>query len=196
MARERDDEFEDDDRPRRRDRDDDYDDRPRGDARVGRDKVKAPGLFLALTGGLSLVLAVGSLALSILAPGTLTDPMFDAIIDFTQKQPATPQQAGQIAQFQRQKIDARQINPVNVVFGVIGLALNAVTLLGGLQMRGASGYGMAMAGAICGVVPLSGCCCVTMPAGIWALVVLLNQDAKAAFARSASGPDVGADLGD
>lgn len=193
MARERDDEFEDDeledDRPRRRRRDrDDEDDAPRrGDARAGRDKVKTPGLFLALAGALTLAFGVALVALTVAAPGTLTDPMYDFLIEMTQKQPANPGQAGLIAQYEQAKIDARTVNPVNVATSLLGVVLSALALVGGLQMRAGKGYGLAMTGAICAIVPLTSCCCVTMPAGIWALVVLLNADVKAAFAASKVG---------
>ena len=48
-------------------------------------------------------------------------------------------------------------------------------------MRSLSGYGLALTGSIAAIIPISGCCCLTMPVGIWALVVLLNPVVKAGF---------------
>jgi hypothetical protein len=40
---------------------------------------------------------------------------------------------------------------------------------------------MAMTAAILAIVPCSCCCILNMPFGIWSLVVLLNEQVKAAF---------------
>jgi hypothetical protein len=78
----------------------------------------------------------------------------------------------------------------NVVFGVIGLVSNVLILIGGVRMKSLSGYPLAMTGAIAAIVPLNSCCCIAMPVGIWALIVLVNADVKAAFAANKGrGPD-------
>jgi hypothetical protein len=59
--------------------------------------------------------------------------------------------------------------------------LNVLTLLGGVKMRRLSGYALCITGAIAAIVPLSGCCVLTTPVGIWALVVLLNPIVKHGF---------------
>ena len=79
------------------------------------------------------------------------------MINMVKNQPANPQQAGAIAQLNQAKIQARQVKPINVVFGLVGVVMNALALLGGLQLRSLSGYGLAMTGTICAVVPLSSC---------------------------------------
>jgi ABC-type proline/glycine betaine transport system permease subunit len=50
-------------------------------------------------------------------------------------------------------------------------------------MRQLKGRGLAIAGAILAMIPLFTCCCcvIGLPVGIWALVVLMNAEVKAAF---------------
>jgi hypothetical protein len=71
----------------------------------------------------------------------------------------------------------------NLVMSLLALAISALILWSGLQMRQLKGRGLAIAGAILGMIPcFTGCCCVIgLPVGIWALVVLMNAEVKAAF---------------
>lgn len=71
----------------------------------------------------------------------------------------------------------------NLVISLLALAISALVLWSGLQMRQLKGRGLAIAGAILAMIPcFTGCCCVIgLPVGIWALVVLMNAEVKAAF---------------
>jgi hypothetical protein len=64
---------------------------------------------------------------------------------------------------------------------LIGIVVNAVIIFGAMKMKSLEGYTLAMTAAILAIVPCSCCCILNMPFGIWSLVVLLNQDVKAAF---------------
>ena len=58
-------------------------------------------------------------------------------------------------------------------------------LIAAIRMKELRSYGLAMAGAILGMLPyLSPCCLLGLPFGIWALVVLADPAVKAAFRRS------------
>jgi predicted lysophospholipase L1 biosynthesis ABC-type transport system permease subunit len=71
---------------------------------------------------------------------------------------------------------------MGVVSGLIGIAVGGFIIFGALKMKDLSSYGLALAAAILVMVPcLSPCCFLGIPVGIWALVVLLNQDVKRAF---------------
>jgi len=72
---------------------------------------------------------------------------------------------------------------ISLVISLLALAISALVLWSGLQMRQLKGRGLAIAGAILGMIPcFTGCCCVIgLPVGIWALVVLMNAEVKAAF---------------
>src|SRR5207248_2361571 len=82
----------------------------------------------------------------------------------------------------------------NGALAAVALVLNVLVLLGGLRMRATRGYGLALAGSIAAIIPLNSCCCVGLPVGIWALVVLLKPEVKAAFqAGTGRGPREPAD---
>jgi hypothetical protein len=71
---------------------------------------------------------------------------------------------------------------MGVAFSFLAIIGGVVVILGAMRMKSLTSYGFAMAGAIIAMIPcLSPCCCLGLPVGIWALVVLMNQDVKAAF---------------
>jgi hypothetical protein len=64
------------------------------------------------------------------------------------------------------------------VQGVVGL----VIIAGAIQMMRRKMYPLALLAAILGSVPMLGACCVlSVPFGIWGLVVLLKGEVRAAF---------------
>jgi len=72
---------------------------------------------------------------------------------------------------------------IGIGMGLVGLAMTVVVILGALKMKNGESYGFALAASIIAMVPcISPCCVLGLPVGIWALVVLLNADVKAAFA--------------
>ena len=71
---------------------------------------------------------------------------------------------------------------VGVVFSVIGIAMGIVILMGAMKMRNLQSYNFALAATIIAMIPcVSPCCILGLPFGIWALVVLMKPDVKAAF---------------
>ena len=71
---------------------------------------------------------------------------------------------------------------IGAVFGVIGLIMSVVVFMGASKMKNAESYGFAMAAAIIAMIPCLGpCCLLGLPFGIWALVVLMKPEVKAAF---------------
>ena len=72
----------------------------------------------------------------------------------------------------------------NFGVGVFWLILSLITIFGGVRMMSLRSYGLAVAGAVIAVIPCvspSGCCLLGEIAGIWALIVLMNADVRAAF---------------
>lgn len=73
--------------------------------------------------------------------------------------------------------------------GVLGLVYNGfaclmggLVIFGALRMKALKGYGVALTGAIIAALPCtSPCCFLGLPLGIWAIVVLMNQDVKTSF---------------
>ena len=71
---------------------------------------------------------------------------------------------------------------IGAVISVIGIVMAVVVFLGASKMKNAESFGFAMAAAIIAMIPcVSPCCLLGLPLGIWALIVLLKPEVKAAF---------------
>ncbi len=71
---------------------------------------------------------------------------------------------------------------IGLVFNVIWLLMGGVVIFGAIKMKALQSYGLALTAAILAALPCtSPCCFLGLPIGIWAIVVLMNQDVKAAF---------------
>lgn len=77
-----------------------------------------------------------------------------------------------------------QDSPVNLLLNALSLAIGIAIIVGGVKMKNLQSYGLSMTAAILTVVPIFTCCCYGLPIGIWAIVVLMSGDVKAAFRRS------------
>ena len=67
--------------------------------------------------------------------------------------------------------------------GIVGIIVGIVVLVGAMKMRKLQSYNFAMTAAIISMIPcVSPCCLLGLPFGIWALIVLLKPEVKAAFA--------------
>ena len=162
-----------------------------GVVEMTRAAVAGPATFLILNALLGLVL-LGLLSVPVVFQ---PEKMLDTLEDMLAQQPQSPekQQAqDDVAEARRQLNDPdrrRAIVTQNAVILGIPAVLNAVALLGGLYMRRASGYPLAVTAAILSLVPLATGCCVTgLPFGIWALVVLARPEVKAGFLARRNAP--------
>ncbi|HSL84291.1 MAG TPA: hypothetical protein VLF66_16070 [Thermoanaerobaculia bacterium] len=69
-----------------------------------------------------------------------------------------------------------------IVSAVIGLAIAGFILWVALQMKELKGWTVSVVASILAMIPcISPCCIIGLPIGIWALVVLLKPEVKAAF---------------
>lgn len=71
--------------------------------------------------------------------------------------------------------------PMAIGSNLIGFAIYIAILLGALKMKKLNSYGFAMTSAILAMLPCSCACCIGLPIGIWALVVLGKPEVKSAF---------------
>lgn len=72
--------------------------------------------------------------------------------------------------------------PIAIASAGLNLAVGVLSIVAGLKMKRLTGHGLAVAAAILNIIPLTnGCCCVGLPIGIWALVVLMNSQVKSSF---------------
>lgn len=78
---------------------------------------------------------------------------------------------------------AEALGGIGVLMGlsVIGLLISAFVAYAGLQMRQLRSWGVVVAGAILSMVPRGPCCIVGLPFGIWAILVLIDEEVKRAF---------------
>jgi len=71
---------------------------------------------------------------------------------------------------------------IQIGFGVLGIGVAVFLWIGATKMAALESYGLSMAVAIVALIPcLSPCCVFTLPFGIWALIVLVKPEVKAAF---------------
>jgi hypothetical protein len=68
--------------------------------------------------------------------------------------------------------------------GLCQLAAGIVIALGGARLRSASGAGWVWAAVVVTLLPCCTwtCCCFTGPAGIWAIIAMMDDAVKEAFA--------------
>ena len=81
------------------------------------------------------------------------------------------------------ELNALRGNPAGSVgFGVVALLVSGFIIFGAIQMKNGKMYGVSMAAAILSIIPCcSPCFCFGIPFGIWALIVLLDQNVKSSF---------------
>lgn len=187
----RDDDF--DDRPRRRDDDrgDDTDDRPRrggGRLAAARGRVKVPAILLIVLGGLGVMFG----GLNMIQLNQLPAQLDEAAAQQADKLDRDPNLTADQKQQQKQMMDdiigfmKKLLPPMFVA----QLVLSLVIVAGGVQMFRLAGRGLPITASVLAMIPvLSWCCLLGLPVGIWALVVLLNADVKAAFAARSAAPD-------
>ena len=125
-----------------------------------RDALNVPSVLLLVSGGLGVLLRLGSMV-----GGSASNPMLAKLA-------ADPKTAQIATMFS---------GPANIIGNLVGIALSAFVIFGGLKMRNLQGHGIALGAAIASIIPCSGCCCIGMPVGIWALVMLLKPEIKSQF---------------
>ncbi len=126
------------------------------------DRVNGPSIGLIVTAAFGFMIALGGLGQGVLGIGKFTMP------------PDVPPEV------------ARMFENMGGALGILNAvfiaALSAVILMGALKMRKLESYGLCMAASIIALVPcVSPCCCIGLPVGIWALVVISSPDVKPYF---------------
>src|SRR5262249_52432082 len=134
-------------------------------------KVKMPAMaLLATTAAFMLI----QLVLFIFAPA-----MLSGMTDFVNKMAA--EQAAKSGTEPPPKIDTSEASRgwCTFIFQMVG---GGFIIFGALKMMKLQSWGIALAASILAIIPCtSPCCCTGLPIGIWAIVVLVNSDVKAAF---------------
>jgi len=119
--------------------------------------VNGPAIFLMVVGGIGIVFQILFFLLNLLG-------------------------AGMGAVGGREGLGNMMSGGIGMVFNVIGIIIGVVILMGAMKMRKLQSYGFVMAAAVIAMIPcISPCCLLGLPAGIWALIVLMKPEVKAAF---------------
>ncbi len=158
-------------------RDDDYDDDDRG-TRKAKERTNVPGILLIIVGVLNIL---GALYFTFNGFVVLNAPpeLLNQQTNINPEQKKALEQQG----WSLEKI-MHGAGWLYVAVGIIGALAAIITLVGGIRMRSLRGYGLAVLGSVITLIPFlapTGCCLLGQVAGIWALVVLLSADVKAAF---------------
>jgi hypothetical protein len=145
---------------------------------VARQRVQSAGSVLQWWGMISIFISVLGLGTCIGAPDAVFRPAYDKLLDMRKGAPAGQQPLPPYEEF-------RKSNQMQyIAYYAITLACSALIFLGGSKMKQMQGYGWAIAASILSILPCNSCCCIGLPIGIWALMVLLNADVKLAFSRN------------
>jgi hypothetical protein len=126
-------------------------------------KVNGPAIGLMATAGVGILLQLVSIVLNVLGAGINMASMAG--------QSGTPEGLANMMS-----------GTLGVLSSVIGILIGALIFFGAMKMRTLTNWNLSLAAAILAMVPcISPCCCLGLPIGIWALVVLLDQNVKASF---------------
>lgn len=128
------------------------------------DKVKAPAISLVVVAGIGIVLQLVSIVLNIIGVGA---GGYEMMNEYGSTADMTQYMASGIS---------------GIVWSVFAIIYQGVIVWGGMQMMKLESYGLSMAAAIMAMIPcLSPCCVLGIPFGIWALVVLMDENVKVSF---------------
>jgi hypothetical protein len=180
---------------RGRDRGDDFDRRARDEGDRGdrggwrdevweraRARVHTPAVMLQLYGAILVALSVMFGVLCLINSKGMINAYYDWVEDMQKKQPQNQKQ-----QLPPREESVKGLQIQGPFYGLIGFATGIIAFIGGAKMKQLKGYGWALAGSIMSIFPGLCCCCVGLIPGIWALVVLLNQEVKYAFSHTPAG---------
>ena len=134
-------------------------------------KVKAPAIALIVFSAIGILWCLLNLVRSILQMTGITGPG-----------PFAP--SGMTGSEQEVFQTALMAGGVAGIFAsIIGIGIAIFVIFAALRMLSLRSYPLCVVASILAMIPcISPCCLLGLPIGIWALVILLSQDVKAAFA--------------
>ena len=125
-----------------------------------KDALNVPSVLLLIAGGIGALFGLAGLV-----GGSSTQQMAAMLAN----DPKTAQYAHYLS------------GPTNIVGQLLALGISGFIIFGALKMRNLQSYGVALGAAIVAMIPCGGCCCIGLPVGIWALVLLLKPEVKSQF---------------
>ena len=143
---------------------------PQSDAGRARaqSEVSGPAIGLMITAGLGIAAALLGILSVVLG------------IDINRYN-RTPHFRGETPEMRR-LMQMTQPGPGTIAGDMIRIAVGAFVLFAAMKMKNLESHGLAIAASILSIIPCcSPCCCIGIPLGIWALVVLNKSDVKDYF---------------
>jgi len=132
--------------------------------------VKAPAVALIVTGGLNAVLAIWQFV------------RFLTLRSSWEQYPGLHEIQDPQVQKMLQTILHWAYGPLGMVNNAFGLIVSALVLVGAIKMLELRGYKFAVTASILAMIPcFTPCCCIGLPFGIWALIVLNRPEVKSQF---------------
>ena len=126
-------------------------------------KVNGPAIGLMATAGIGILYQLLMIVLNVLGTGFNMASMAG--------QSGTPEGMANMMS-----------GTLGIVFGIIAILVGGVVFFGAMKMRALQNWPLAIAASVLAIIPcLSPCCCIGIPVGIWALVVLFDANVKASF---------------
>lgn len=147
--------------------------------RSARRRVRQPGLMLIICGALGLVIELASIACAVIQP----ELGYEVMKAFANAEAMPQQREVALAQVERDRDHYRLDAPQYLGLLALGAILNLFMVIGGVKMRRLETYALSVMGSIFAMIPLQGCTVLSLPIGLWAMVVLANEHVRSAFAR-------------
>ncbi len=160
--------------------DDRYRDGSPPDVSKAQGMVAVPALLLIIFGFLGMLVEFGFLGVVVAKPTMYADWLNGVV----KGMPPGKERDQALNDLKKNEAKLRLDTPMNIGGTVLGILMNIAMIAGGLQMRSLNGYAVAMIGTVVSLIPIHGCCCFSIPIGIWAIIVLLHPVVKAAFAAN------------
>ena len=128
--------------------------------------VGGPAIGLVVTGVFGILGSVGGLLLEMLGLAGSYEELYNI-----------PEIPAEVAQMLENLGSGATY--LSYVFAII---VSVVIIIGGVKMKSLQSHGLAMTAAILALIPcVSPCCCIGIPVGIWALVVMMKPEVKQSF---------------
>jgi hypothetical protein len=143
-------------------------------------RVQAPAIALIVVGILNLLFALYMILNSVLSTVTPAEKLKAQQMQIFEALPAFKQEAA------NKSADEMKMQAMLINWPLTALALLAsiLPIAGGVRMLSLKSYPLAVCGALSVVVPcmsITACCGAGEIVGIWALIVLMSAEVKAAF---------------
>jgi hypothetical protein len=143
-------------------------------------RVRPPAIALIVVGILNLLGACFGFLNVALTASTPANELHQRLLDVYQAFPALQDEL-------KKRSPDELKNETVLIYGGAGgvsLVLSVLVIISGIRMLSLKNYALAVCGAVCTAIPClscGGCCLVGQAIGIWALIVLLNPEVRAAF---------------